>query len=44
MNIGIDIRALSNSQMSGIGNYIYNSVKTLAQIDNRNNLQNSRKT
>ncbi|MBT4849822.1 glycosyltransferase family 4 protein [Candidatus Parcubacteria bacterium] len=37
MNIGIDIRALSNSQMSGIGNYIYNSVKTLAQIDNRNN-------
>lgn len=33
MNIAIDIRALSNRRLSGIGNYIYNSIKNIVEQD-----------
>lgn len=36
MNIGIDIRALSNRKLTGIGKYIYNAIENLIRIDDKN--------
>ena len=36
MMIGIDIRALIGSQLSGVGLYLYNSLKSLFEVDNQN--------
>lgn len=37
MNIGIDIRALGNKKLTGIGKYIYSAVDNLSKIDKANN-------
>ncbi|RJQ34997.1 glycosyltransferase family 1 protein [Candidatus Parcubacteria bacterium] len=37
MNIGIDIRALSSSRLSGVGRYVYNSIKYILELDRKNN-------
>ncbi len=36
MNIGIDVRALSSKRLTGIGNYIYNCLKYIAEHDKIN--------
>jgi len=37
MNIGIDIRALGQKKVTGIGNYIVNSLKYIFELDKVNN-------
>ena len=37
MNIGIDVRALHSKRFTGIGNYIYNCLKYIAEHDKENN-------
>jgi len=36
MNIGIDIRALSNNRLSGVGRYVYNAIEHILEIDRDN--------
>jgi len=36
MNIGIDIRALNTSKLTGVGAYVLNAVKTIVQLDEDN--------
>lgn len=37
MNIGIDIRALNSSKLTGVGTYVLNAVKNIIEIDKENN-------
>lgn len=37
MNIGVDIRALGNRKLTGIGKYIYCAVEELSKVDKKNN-------
>ena len=37
MNIGIDIRALGNKKLTGIGKYIYYAITHLLELDKENN-------
>ena len=37
MNIGIDIRGLATKSRTGVGNYIFNVLKNIAQVDKVNN-------
>ncbi|MBT4516807.1 MAG: glycosyltransferase family 4 protein [Candidatus Komeilibacteria bacterium] len=37
MNIGIDIRALGNKKLTGIGKYIYHAITHLLELDKENN-------
>jgi glycosyltransferase involved in cell wall biosynthesis len=36
MNIAIDIRALSNKKLTGIGKYIYHSIENILELDKNN--------
>lgn len=36
MNIGIDIRALDEYKLTGVGNYILNSIKNIIKLDKEN--------